>query len=466
MTLWTASQAAAATSGTLSGHQDWQAHGISIDSRSLQPGDLFIALVGEQQNGHHYVANALANGAAAAVVSTLPEGLPADAPLIQVHNTTRALEDLGRAARARFRGKVIGITGSVGKTSTKEMLAQAFTTAGLTHATQGNLNNHYGVPLTLARLPQNADFAIIEMGMNHAGEIAALTRQARPHVAIITAVAAVHLEFFPSVEAIADAKAEIFEGLEAGGHAILPADSPYFQQLHDSALRAGAAHLMQFGQAPRADSHLLAYQSNGQDSMATAVVNNHQLTFHLPQPGAHFAINACAVLAAVAACGEDVARAADALSRTRMSDGRGNLLQLEDGQRHITLIHDAYNASPISMQAAFSAFRLRNGTRHIAVLGDMLELGEQAPHLHAALARHPDLLTCDAVVTIGTLMQHLHRALPPTLAATHCATLQEAATYLHATLQDGDCVLLKGSHGSKLYQLPDLLHPLFTRKAG
>jgi UDP-N-acetylmuramoyl-tripeptide--D-alanyl-D-alanine ligase len=461
--LWTSAEAASATQGSTDGF--WTAGGISIDSRSVAFGDLFVALRGPNFDGHVFVADALAKGAAAAVVDRMPETLPPGANLLKVKDTFQALNDLAAAARQRCGARVIGITGSVGKTSTKEMLRLVLSRQGATHATVGNLNNHWGVPLTLARMPIDSRFALIEMGMNHAGEIAPLSRLARPHISMITAVEAVHLENFNSVEEIADAKAEIFAGLQVDGVAILNRDNPHYERLAAAARAAGAAEVIGFGEHPQAQARLVKYAPHSSCSCVAAEILGQPLTFKIGAPGRHWVLNALAVLAAAHIAGADLAEAGMALADVTAPKGRGERhgLAWRDGGS-IEVIDDSYNASPPSMLAAFAVLAMaKPGTprgRRIAVLGDMLELGSGAAEAHAALAEGLVREKIDLVFAAGPLMRSLYDALPALLRGHHAANSAELVQPLRRAIRSGDVLLVKGSHGSRMDRIvDDLLTP-------
>jgi len=450
--LWTDADAARATGGRLDGHP-WAATGVSIDSRTLAPGDLFVALAGPSHDGHDHVAAALAAGAAAALVHRRPDGVAADAPLLVVTETGAALRALAAAARARSAARIAAITGSVGKTGTKEMLALALGDQGPTHASAGNLNNHWGVPLSLARLPADARFAVFEMGMNHAGEIAPLTRLVRPHLAVITAIEAVHLEFFASIEAIADAKAEIVEGIEPGGFVVLPRDTRQFGRLAAAAHAAGIETVWSFGAHIESTARLL---DCGLDPASTAVfglVGDLLISYRLGVSGRHWAINSLAVLLAARGLGADPAAAAQALVRMSPPRGRGQRLRLPLSGGTIEVIDESYNASPVSMAAAITtlaAARPAKGARRIAVLGDMLELGPGSPELHASLASVIAERGIDLVYTAGPLMASLAAALESERRGGHADSAEALAPMVRAALRPGDVVMVKGSAGSRM----------------
>jgi len=456
--LWTDAEAAAATAGTLSGRQ-WTALGVSIDTRSLRPGDLFIALTGPHHDGHDHVAAALAAGAAAAIVSRRPENVAPDAPLLLVADPAAALSALARAARARSKARIAAITGSVGKTGTKEMLGLALAEQGPTHTTAGNLNNHYGVPLSLARLPRDAVYAVFELGMNHPGELTPLSALVRPHVAVITAVEAVHLEFFASTEEIADAKAEILSGLEPGGIAVLPRDNRHFHRL------AGAAAILghktrSFGNHIDATARLLDCGIDPGSTAVFALVGERAMAYRVGVPGQHWAVNSLAVLLAAEALGADVLAAARALGAMTAPKGRGQRKRLPFGGGNIELIDESYNASPVSMAAAIATLassRPAKGARRIAVLGDMLELGEDSPALHAGLAEAIETWGIDLVYTAGPLMSHLDRALDASRRGGHADSADAVAPLVLAGLRPGDVVMVKGSAGSRMSRVVQAL---------
>ncbi|MGH7115958.1 MAG: UDP-N-acetylmuramoyl-tripeptide--D-alanyl-D-alanine ligase, partial [Stellaceae bacterium] len=386
--LWTAADAAVATDGA-GPAGCWAAQGVSIDTRSLAPGDLFVALRGPNHDGHDFVAAAFARGAVAAMVDRPLGGLPAGKPLLRVGGTLAGLAALGEFARARGVARIVAVTGSVGKTGTKEALRLALGACGPTFASAGSLNNHWGVPLSLARMPSDAAYGVFELGMNHPGEIAALTRLVRPHIAVITTVEPVHLGFFQSVEAIAEAKAEIFLGLEPGGVAVLNRDNPHYPRLAAAAERAGATEVIAFGADPGARVRLISCVLQPRGSTVEAAIDGLGLCFRLAAPGRHWVMNALAVLGAVIAAGGDPRRAAAALAHFEAMPGRGRRHQLAWRGGTLTLIDESYNASPAAMAAALAVLGGTApvaGGRRVAVLGDMLELGDAAPRLHRELA--------------------------------------------------------------------------------
>lgn len=468
MVLWTAAETVAATGGRTTG--DWQAIGVSIDSRTIQPGELFVALK-DVRDGHDFVAAALAKGAAAALVSHVPDGVAADAPLLVVPDVLRALEDLGRAARARTRARVVGITGSVGKTSTKEMLRAILGGQGRVHAAEASYNNHWGVPLTLARMPADADFAVIEIGMNHPGEIAPLARMARLDVAMITTVAPAHLEAFESIEGIAHEKASILDGLVPSGVAVLNADIATTPILTAKAAAVGARAVM-FGASDLADWRLVSVTIADETTVVQATRNGAPLLFKVLSPGRHFAANALGALAVAEAMGCDAAIAACDIGLWSPPSGRGTRERIEMDRLDETgfdLIDDAFNANPASMAAALDVLiaavpengigRLAQG-RRIAVLGDMLELGPTEAALHAAIAAHPGLEQVTIIHCVGPRMRALWQALPRGQRGEWTETASDLAARARSLVDAGDIVLVKGSKGSKVSVVVDALRKL------
>jgi UDP-N-acetylmuramoyl-tripeptide--D-alanyl-D-alanine ligase len=455
MTLWTATEAAAATNGRAIG--DWTVNGVSIDTRTIEADDLFVALKAAR-DGHEFVAQALEKGAGAALVSHIPNGLPGDAPLLLVDDVQAALEDLGRAARARTDARVVAVTGSVGKTSTKEMLAAMLGGQGKTHASVASYNNHWGVPLTLARMPRDTEFAVIEIGMNHPGEIAPLAKQARPHVAMVTTVAAAHLEAFESVTAIAREKASIFEGLEPGGVAVVNADIDDAQVLRDAA-DAAQAETLSFGTKAR-EYHLLSVGLEGDLTTSHAQIDGQEITFEIQSAGAHFAMNGLGALAAARALGADLHASIEGLGTWTPFKGRGVRETLAVPGGSIELLDDSYNANPTSMAAALAVLAAAKGPRRIAFVGDMKELGPQADALHAGLADLDAMNTIAQVHCIGPLMQALHDALPKGKRGAWTEASAEMAAKLPELIQTGDIVLAKGSLSMGLARVVDGLREM------
>lgn len=468
MTLWTAQDAAVATGGTTS--PGWSASGVSIDTRTLQPGDLFVALQ-DIRDGHDFVAQALRQGAAAALVCRHPAGVAPDAPLLVAPDVLDALRALAVAARARTQARVIGVTGSVGKTSTKEMLRATLAAAGHVHAAEASYNNHWGVPLTLARMPADTRAAVIEIGMNHPGEIAPLARLSRLHVALITTVAPAHLEAFENLEGIAVEKAAILDGLEPGGTAILPADLSVTPILLDAA-RAAGARIVTFGAAATADYRLADVQVTDTATIVHATCRGTRRLFKVMTPGRHFAANALATLAAADALGLDPDVAACDLGQWAPPPGRGTrerVLLDRVEETAFDLIDDAFNANPASMAAALDLLaavapedgvgRVGRG-RRIAVLGDMLELGRTELALHAALADHPAMAVVDVVHCVGPRMRALWARLPRGRRGEWAESADTLAPRARSLIDAGDIVLVKGSKGIRVSRVVDALRKL------
>lgn len=457
--LWSSGAAAEATGGVA--HGAWAATGLSIDTRSLLPGDLFIALK-DQRDGHEFAAEALRKGAAAALVTHRPEDVPADAPLLIVPDTLEALEALAVAARQRSKARVIGVTGSAGKTTTKDMLRHMLSRFGQTHAAYKSFNNHWGVPLTLAALPQDAAFAVIEMGMNHAGEIAHLTRLVRPDVALITLVAPAHLAAFADVAAIARAKAEIYEGLGPKGVALYNQDLETSELLRARAEALGVAQIEGFGRAEGADAQLLELGYAGETTWAQIRLHGCALRFSIGALGAHLVMNALGAALAAAALGVDPQAALQALTDWRSGEGRGKaeVIAISGGALHV--IDESYNANPSSMAAALERLvaqpSLGARGRKIAILGEMRELGVEAPALHAGLAALPQLQKIDQIYCIGDEMRHLHEALPEAQRGGYDTSSEAFCARLPALMADGkiapdDQIMIKGSNGLRMAQI-------------
>jgi len=462
LALWDSHAAAEAMQGTAS--SDFQVSGAEIDSRDVVAGDLFFALRGESMDGHRFVEGALAKGAAAVVVDR-----PVDGPHVLVADTTRALEALGRAARERTSAKIIGVTGSVGKTGVKEAIFAALDrgSRGQAHRSVKSYNNHVGVPLSLARMPARSRFGIFEMGMNHAGEIAALTRLVRPHIAVVTTIAPAHIEMLGSEEAIADAKGEIFQGLEPGGTAIIPADSVHCERLCGHARESGA-HIVTFGRAAHADVRLLdALTTHGGGSLVTADMGDRRLCYTVSAPGAHWVNNSLAVMAAVRAAGGDLGAAGLALAELAGLQGRGARSEIAVAGGEALLIDESYNANPASMRATLAQLGVTPARRRIAVLGAMKELGVHGPGFHAALARPLTDAGVDFAILVGEEMgaladalradelgKSVQASLGKRLSFAHCASVREAREALREFgLERGDAILVKGSNSVGLNAL-------------
>ena len=473
MALWTSYEAAAATRGRSTA--DWSAKGVSIDTRTIQPGDLFVAL-SAARDGHDFVAQALEKGAAAALVSRVPDGVSDTAPLLIVEDVQTALDALGRAARSRSTAKIVGVTGSVGKTSTKEMLRAVLSGQGRTHAAEASYNNHWGVPLTLARMPAETEFAVIEIGMNHPGEIAPLSKIARPHVAMITTVAAAHLAAFDSIEAIAREKASIFEGLEPGGTAVINVDLKVTPILR-SAAEVQKARIVGFGQGEGAEYRISDLAIHPGVTVARAKAAGQPVLLKVATEGRHFATNAMGVLAVVEALGLDLAQALLDLAAWEPPAGRGTREEITLDPAHqgeyLELIDDAFNANPTSMTAALevlAASQPRDGVgrlvkgRRIAILGDMLELGPTENELHSALANDPSMPSVTVVHCVGPRMRALYEALPEASRGRWVESVQDILPEVHRCVDAGDVVLVKGSKGSKVSLVVDVLRKLGQRR--
>ncbi len=460
-TIWTAADAATATGGTV--NSDWEASGVSIDTRTLEPGDLFAAIKGPNHDGHDHVSTALAKGAAAAMIESRLQGSVPTELLLTVKDTVQGLRDLAAASRARCQAKICAVTGSVGKTGTKEMLAAALGVQGKVTSTAGNLNNHYGLPLSLARMPADSDYGVFEMGMNHAGEISPLSKLARPHVAIITTVAPVHIEYFKDIEGIADAKAEVFDGLVEGGTAVISRDNPHFDRLAAKAREAGAKMVWGFGIHSFSNARLLAYVPDEAGARVEATVGSKHLKYHLAMRGKHWALNSIAVLAAAGAMGADLDIAAAALASVAPTKGRGQVFSVKVDDGKIDVIDETYNASPVAVRAAFevlAASRPGRGGRRVVVLGDMLELGDHATPEHMALAEDIKAHDFDLVFACGQYMSDILDALPQELHGARSGSSAQLAGLVAKKIRAGDLVLVKGSAGSHMGKVIDAIKAL------
>lgn len=467
--LWTVDAMAAAMRARREGSLPPAISGISIDSRTLKAGEAFFAIAGDNRDGHDFVEAALKAGAGLAVVSTAKRAaLPAGAPLLVVDDVLEGLRDLGRAARARLAGKVVAVTGSVGKTSTKEALRLVFSREGETHASAASYNNHWGVPLSLARCPADARFAVFELGMNHAGEIAPLSRLVQPDIAIITAIAPVHLEYFASLDAIADAKAEIFEGLVQGGVAILNRDNAQFNRLADRAREARVRRIVTFGEESGADARLIKCMLLPDSSTVQASILGADVTYKLGAPGRHLVMNSLAVLAAAKLAGADLAISAIALADFQPASGRGTRIMLDVRGGRALLIDESYNANPVSMAAAIALLgQAEPGPlgRRIAVLGDMLELGAQSDALHRVLAGAIVDHAVDLVFCAGPAMRNLWEALPSNRRGGYAKDSSALEPQVLDAVSGGDAIMIKGSFGSKMTPIVKALQRKFAPRA-
>ncbi|MDE0524205.1 MAG: UDP-N-acetylmuramoyl-tripeptide--D-alanyl-D-alanine ligase [Boseongicola sp.] len=472
--LWTSGTALAAVDGSSSGPA-WEASGISIDTRTLEPGDLFVALR-DRRDGHDFVADAFRKGAAAALVSRVPEGVAQDAPLLICDDVQTGLERLAAAARARTEAKVIAVTGSAGKTSTKEMLRHVLGRQGRAHASEASFNNHWGVPLTLARMPFDSEFAVIEIGMNRPGEIVPLARMARPHVAIVTTVAAAHLEAFSGIEEIAIEKGSIFQGLEPDGVALFNADVETAPILAAEA-RLHAARQVGFGEGAQAVLRAERVTLTAEASVVEGRLEDGSFLMKVGAPGRHLAMNAMSAIGAASLVGADLDIAVCDMGSWNVPMGRGRreaILLDPANNLGIKLIDDAFNANPASMAAALDVLAASEtaaaagrtaggrtaGGRRIAILGDMLELGSREALLHSELADHAAMERIDRVVCVGQRVRALYDALPGERQRSWFETAEELARTVHKHLAAGDVVLVKGSKGSRVSLVAEAIRAL------
>ncbi len=454
VSLWTLEAVAAATGAECTGPLPQAITGISIDSRTVMAGEAFFAIKGDIHDGHDFATDAIKQGAALAVVARNRRNeYGDDAPLLVVAEVLEALRGVARAARQRSAAKIVAVTGSVGKTSTKEALALALAASGQTHASAASFNNHWGVPLSLARMPETARYGVFEIGMNHAGEITPLVHMVRPHVAIITAVEPVHLEFFASVAEIADAKAEIFLGLESGGTAVINRDNPHFARLRRRAEQAGVRNVVSFGEHPGAEARLRKYALHPDCSTVEANILGQPVTYKIGAPGRHLVINSLAVLTAASLLGADLARAAIALAQQTPAAGRGARITLELPGGRALVIDESYNANPTSMRAALALLGqapLAPSGRRIAVLGDMLELGPTSEDLHRGLIDAICQNGIDLVYCAGPLMAALWDALPSARRGGYAKTAVELEPQVVTAVHAGDAIMIKASAGSRM----------------
>ncbi|NWH08423.1 MAG: UDP-N-acetylmuramoylalanyl-D-glutamyl-2,6-diaminopimelate--D-alanyl-D-alanine ligase [Alphaproteobacteria bacterium] len=448
--LWTSAEIAAATGAQIGG--SWEAKGVSIDTRTIEPGDLFIALMGEARDGHEFAAEAVAKGAAGVLAMRAVPGVPKEL-LALVGDSFAGLEALGRAARARSLARIAAVTGSVGKTSTKEALRQALSRQGETHAAVASYNNHFGVPLTLARMPRTSRFGVFEIGMNHAGEITPLSVLTRPHAAIVTTVEPVHLEHFANVEAIGDAKGEIFAGLAPQGTAVLNRDNSQYERLRGHAERSAAGHIWSFGTHVDCEARLLDAGLEPEQTRVTASFFGERLSFIVGAPGLHLAMNSLGVLLLAKALGADAQAAAQSFTAFEALKGRGRQLSVSVPQGSFTVIDESYNANPASMRAAIALLGnapAGEGGRRIAVLGDMLELGREEAAFHAAIVQPLRAAGTQLVFLCGPRMAHLWEALPASMRGAYGQTSADLAPLVAAEARAGDVFMVKGSNSSRM----------------
>jgi UDP-N-acetylmuramoyl-tripeptide--D-alanyl-D-alanine ligase len=465
--LWTSDDLVAAIDGRPNGTLPEGVTGVSIDSRTLKQGEAFFAIKGETMDGHDFATAAMKAGASVLVIAEgkLPAVGRLAIPKIVVPDVLVALEKLGAAARARSRAKVIAVTGSVGKTSTKEALRHVLSAVGTVHASDKSFNNHWGVPLTLSRLPADCDFAVFEIGMNHPGEIRPLVKMVRPHVALITLIAAAHLGHFRNLEEIAQAKAEIFEGLEEDGTALLNRDDAHYKLLVKLAEQALVRNIATFGESEGATYRLVNAALGVDSSSITVRIGDQEIAAHIGMPGRHVVQNALAVLGAAHLVGADLNKVALALATLLAEGGRGRRHTLHHPEGPFLLIDESYNANPASMRAALemlNAAPVGEGGRRIAVLGDMLELGTQAPRLHAAIADILAGMQIDVALLAGPEMKALHDKLGDSLATEYRANVEELKAVLLDAVRPGDAVMVKSSKGIGFAKLVDLLIQQFS----
>jgi UDP-N-acetylmuramoyl-tripeptide--D-alanyl-D-alanine ligase len=467
--LWTSAAMAEAMRAATQGALPDGVTGLSIDSRTIGKGEAYFAIKGDVHDGHAFVEAALKAGAGLAVVEAAQrDKFPADAKLLVVDDVLAALVDLAHASRKRLGAQIIAVTGSVGKTSTKEALRCVLSAQGTTHASAASFNNHWGVPLSLARCPADVRFAIFEIGMNHSGEIEPLVKMVRPHVAVITTVEPVHLEFFSGIEAIADAKAEIFEGVEPDGAVVLNRDNSQFARLQKRAKKLGISRIISFGEDKKAEARLIDLSLHATCSAVHADILDHDITYKIGMPGRHMAMNSLAVLAGASLLGADVARAALSLSQLEAPSGRGVRRALEVGHGEATLIDESYNANPASMGAALNVLgqaRVGPHGRRIAVLGDMLELGPTGPELHGGLAEAVTANRIDLVYCCGPLMRNLWDALSTGKRGGYAESSAALEAQVLTAIRAGDAIMVKGSLGSKMKVIVSALEKRFPGKA-
>jgi len=458
--LWTSDEVVKATNGNCAG--SWTASGVSIDSRSVKSGDLFVALKGPNFDGHAYALAALKAGASAAIVhSAIPDSGEYHTRLVLVKDTFAALQNLAVAARARAKARIIAVTGSVGKTGTKEALKLGLSFLGRTHATEGNLNNHWGVPLSLSRMPADSAFGVFELGMNHPGEIAPLSKMVRPHAAIITTVEAAHLEFFKSIAEIADEKAAIMAGLEASGTVVIPRDNAQHARLIAAAKTYNCNNIISFGTSGDSAARLVSWSLTPDGTQVAAEFDGERITYDMIVSGRHWALNSVAALASVKAVGGDFHKAAGALSKLAAPEGRGARRRVRVAGGTVLVIDESYNASPAAVRVVAETLAQMHqpvsgplgsseGARLIMVLGDMLELGTSAAALHEGLAPSLKAAQIDTVFTAGALMENLYKALPENMRGGHAKDSKTLAPLVASAVRAGDVVAIKGSHSSHM----------------
>jgi UDP-N-acetylmuramoyl-tripeptide--D-alanyl-D-alanine ligase len=464
--LWTLEELVSTADGRLAGTPRLAVTGFSIDTRTIEPGDVFVALK-DQRDGHEFVGEALAKGAALAIVQRDFSLEGSSGALLHVDDPLMALERLGQWARTRTRARLVAVTGSVGKTGTKEALRKALGAVGRVHASEKSYNNQWGVPLTLARMPTDTEFAVIEIGMNHAGEIAPLSRLTLPDIALITTVEPVHLEFFPSTEAIADAKAEIFRGMRRGGAAVLNRDNVHFARLASAAERRGA-RIVSFGTAEMADVRLEKVDVDDLGSHVSASVRGRAVAYRLGAPGRHIVINSLGLLAVLDLLGVDVTRALAPLADIEAPEGRGKRHVFQTSAGTILLIDESYNANPASMRAALATLAEVPRAvfpRRIAVIGDMRELGASGAKLHLELKEAVLAAGADLVFACGPLTEGLFQSLPEKIRGAWTPSSEGLSDRLLAAVRAGDAVMIKGSLGTRMGPLVAALKQSLSPRA-
>jgi UDP-N-acetylmuramoyl-tripeptide--D-alanyl-D-alanine ligase len=464
--LWTSDEVASALSPVPIGSQ-FEANGVTFDSRAVKPGDLFFALPGENADGHAFVEGAFSRGAAAAVISR--DVANAKGPLVRVPDTMAALVTLGRAGRRRSQAAIASVTGSVGKTSTKDALRTMLAAQAPTEASAASYNNHVGVPISLCRLPREARYGVFEIGMNHPGEIEPLARQVEAHVGLITNVGSAHIGYMGSEEAIADEKAFLFAGMRAGAVAILDRDSRHYERLARRARDFGVTRIVGFGKTDAAEARLVACRLQDDGSDVVATVHGRRIEYRLGAAGEHWALNSVAALAVVDALGADVIEAAATLVEVRASAGRGARRRLNFGTGTIELLDESYNANPASVGAMLAVLARTEpgpGGRRILALGDMRELGEGADAYHAGLADAVAASGAAQVFLCGPHMRALWNRLAATQKGAHEPDSATLAGEVAAALRTGDVVAVKGSLGSRMKTVVDAIVAASGGEAG
>ncbi len=458
--LWTAQDLATATIGTLGGKDNWTGYKLCLDSREITPGDIYVAYRGGKVDGHNFIEPAFKNGAVAAVVESVSN--ESTHPYVYVHQTEEALINVGNFARNRLEGTVIGVTGSVGKTSTKDMIAHILNDQAPTNKSQRSFNSLMGLPIALSACDPSYKYTILELGMTASGEISTLTRMARPHIAIVTMVAPSHLEFFKSVNDIARAKAEIFEGVPSFGTAIIRGDIPESKILIDGAKEKGIKNIVTFGESKECDCHIMDYIPGDEVNAIKAKIGDEIIDFKLPIPGKHWALNALASLAAVQAAKGDIEKACQSMITYKIPERRGNAFDLE---QNILLIDESYNANPVSMQAALESFGERKVKgRKIAVLGDMLELGSTGPDLHASLKKYIIETKIDVLFLYGPLMKNLYQTIKGNIETFYFDDLKNLNHKLIDAVTQDDAIMIKASNGTGLKAVVDAILAYYKKR--